>query len=58
MYAVGFAMARTRVRFDKKYVHMHSNEFYSESTATGAIEMMAENSLTFLPLDDPKKDVG
>jgi hypothetical protein len=29
-----------------------------ESTATGAVEMMAENSLTFLPLDDPKKEVN
>jgi hypothetical protein len=36
--------------------------FYSiqnnlESTAKGAVEMMAENSLTFLPLDDPEKKV-
>ena len=37
---------------------MHSNEYNLESTATGAVEMMAENSLTFLPLDDPKKEVS
>ena len=51
-------MARTRVSFNKKYVFMHSNEYNSESTATGAVEMMAGNSLTFLPLDDPKKEVS
>jgi hypothetical protein len=51
-------MTRTRVSFNKKYVFMHSNEYNSESTATGAVEMMAENSLTFLPLDDPKKEVS
>ena len=50
-------MARPRVSLDKKYVCMHFNEYYSESTATGAVEMMTENSLTFLPLDDPKKEV-
>ena len=29
-----------------------------ESTAKGAVEMMAENSLTFLPLYDPDKKVA
>jgi hypothetical protein len=29
----------------------------SESTAKGALEMMGENSLTFIPFDDPPKKV-
>ena len=30
---------------------------WSESTASGATEMMGENSLTFIPFDDPSKKV-
>ena len=32
-------------------------EIILESTARGALDMMAENSLTFLPLDDPEPKV-
>ena len=37
---------------------LHDNiDNYPECTANGAKEMMAENTLTFLPLDDPDKNV-
>ena len=32
--------------------------FIIESTANGAVEIMSENSLTFLPLDDPEPKVA
>ena len=32
--------------------------FNIESTPKGAVDMMSENSLTFLPLDDPDKLVA
>ena len=31
--------------------------FYLESTAKGALEMLGETSLTFIPFDDPTKKI-
>ena len=48
---------RTRVSLD--YFKNHRIIFISlESTEKGALEIMGENPLTFIPFDDPPKKVN